>query len=143
MRQLIDGYRWLWRSVVRWRGGTVLRSVPIFLAYVVVDVARGGGRRLRVGLLSMAAAAVMLSIVLRPVDYGEHIDVSLGPSSLVELEGSRSSLVQLDEVLRSHDIRSVTLHVNATVSAANVFAVMALATDYGLQRWTIDVLQDG
>lgn len=137
MRHLVEGYRWMWGAVRRWKGGPLWRRTLLFLLYVLRDLVEGGRRT---ALVAGTAAALLLGAVLLPFasgpdvpggGYGEE-ELELASHGAVRFRGQWMTPSDLGGVLEHFDVRRARVAIESDASYRVVDTLQRVMTDHGV-----------
>lgn len=143
MRRFVEGYRWMWGAIRRWKGGPLWRRTPLFLLYVLRDVF-GTGRR--TALAAGAVAALFLGTLLSldtvlekpeaPVDVGAHREaesLEVATRGMVRLRGQWMALSDLGPALDRYGVRYADVAIEGDATVRVVMGVQDVMVDHGVE----------
>lgn len=150
MRRFIDGYRWMWGAVRRWKGGPLWRRTLLFMLYVMRDLF-GTGRRTAVAASAVAAlllGAVLLPFVSKPVlplasgvmsDEVEELQVA--SQGWVRFRGRWMEPSDLGRALARHGVRHADVTIEWDAPFRVVDDLQRIMVDHGVETVRVDLAE--
>lgn len=141
MKHILEGYRWMWGAIRRWRGGALWRRTILFLLYVLCDAF--GSRRRAAGLLGVLGV-MGLAVLLLPGDRSEspfHVDIGISAEGYVSVDGRTMAISELEGALQGHRFQTVGIEVEGDAASGLVWQVNDIIVDQRITLARFDLVE--
>lgn len=141
MRHLIEGYRWMWGAIRRWRGGPLWFRTTLFCLYVLRDVF-ATVRRTAVAAGLAVAVLVTGVLTIRPDarDADPHAaEIGRGAITIASQErigfaGQWIPVSELGTILEHHDVEQLDVTIEPDVTVGVVHDVQEIMTAHHVKK---------